>query len=162
MIMFSLVVSVIGCALIGDWQAITESDPCSSYSPMTNETSQPLSTTCLSSNITGFQLSVADCEAQSTSSRQCFWNPQSRVTGDYCSTCLPACLSQQTSLNFYQYSLGVVFLTAGSNLLYVLVPALASDVTPPNNQVRDIISNSSTYIDSIITSHKFCGYHYGE
>ena len=136
MIMFSLVVSVIGCALIGDWQAITESDPCSSYSPMTNETSQPLSTTCLSSNITGFQLSVADCEAQSTSSHQCFWNPQSRVTGDYCSTCLPACLSQQTSLNFYQFSAGVFLTALGSLLGYIFVNALNSDVTPVKHQVK--------------------------
>ena len=136
-VMLSLVVSLVGCALIGDWQAITtaaESEPCSLYSSMINETNVP-HLICESANITGFQNEVDSCQAQSTSGHQCFWNPQSRVTGEYCSTCLSTCLSHQTSLNFYQFSLGVVLLTSGSLLLYVLVPALASDTTPPNNQV---------------------------
>ena len=136
MVGLSLIISLVGCVLIGDWQA-TDGDPCS-FQTM-NDTAALGSATGLddiSANLTGFQLSVADCEAQSTSSHQCFWNPQSRVTGDYCSTCLPACLSQQTSLNFYQFSAGVFLTALGSLLGYIFVNALNSDVTPMKHQVK--------------------------
>ncbi|CAI8010907.1 hypothetical protein GBAR_LOCUS7119 [Geodia barretti] len=134
MVGLSLIISLVGCVLIGDWQTI-DGDPCS-FQTM-NDTASLGSATGLddiNANLTGFQLSVADCEAQSTSSHQCFWNPQSRVTGDYCSTCLPACLSQQTSLNFYQFSAGVFLTALGSLLGYIFVNALNSDVTPVKHQ----------------------------
>ena len=52
------------------------------------------------------------CEAQSTSEHQCFWNPESRVTGDHCTTCAPVCLSTQTSLNFAQFTIGFALATS--------------------------------------------------
>lgn len=52
------------------------------------------------------------CESQSTSEHQCFWNPESRVTGDHCATCAPVCLSTQTSLHFAQFTIGFALATS--------------------------------------------------
>ena len=40
---------------------------------------------------------------------QCFWNPLSRITGDYCERCRHVCLSKTRSLNFIQLIFGVIF-----------------------------------------------------
>ena len=137
----SLIISLFGCALVGDWQAIN-GDPCShtNYNNITiNDTTAASGLDDIwyySPNLTEFQQNVLNCEAQSTSSHQCFWNPQSRVTGEYCSTCLSTCLSHQASLNFYQFN-GGVFLTAmGSILGFIFIRALNSDVTPMKHQVH--------------------------
>ena len=135
MVGLSFIISLCGCALIGDWQAIN-GDPCSFQNVTINNTEALNNTLTIDANLTEFQLSVINCELQSTSSHQCFWNPQSRVTGEHCSTCLPTCLSQQTSLNFYQFNVGVFLTAMGSILGYMYINALNSDVTPMRNQVR--------------------------
>ena len=135
MVGLSFIISLCGCALIGDWQAIN-GDPCSFQNVTINNTEAFNNTFTIDANLTEFQLSVINCELQSTSSHQCFWNPQSRVTGEHCSTCLPICLSQQTSLNFYQFNVGVFLTAMGSVLGYMFINALNSDVTPMRNQVR--------------------------
>ena len=116
----ALTISLIGCVLFSDWQAIGGDIIC------------PLST-----NLTGLgeNTMVELCEAQSSSGHQCFWNPQSRITGDDCDTCLATCLSHQASLNFYQFNVGVFLLMTGSVLEYIFNLALISDITPAENQV---------------------------
>ena len=138
MVAFALVMSLVGCALLGDWQAIETGDPCSSMGDPGNDTlvsSGALNGTgdsMVNSSMTYLQYR---CEERSTSSDLCFWNPQSRITGDICSTCHKACLSWRTSLDFYQFNAAVFLVTAGATLGYVFSLALVSDIVPPGNQV---------------------------
>ena len=126
-----MVISLCGCALISDWQAISYRDSCS------NETDMSALSSGLpdSINLTKFQLDVEKCETRSTSGQHCFWNPQSRVNGDHCNTCNETCLSQEASLNFYQFNVGVFLTAMGSILGFIFNNALTSDITSANNQV---------------------------
>ena len=141
------IVSLVGCVLLSDWQAtgghtcsplhinITsdyESDYPSTYYGVDEG---PLYNSSANMTPLDFQFFLESCEAQSSSSHQCFWNPQSRITGDYCNTCLPVCLSYQASLNLYQFSAGVLMLSVGSFLAYFRTNAIVSDITPVNSQV---------------------------
>ena len=64
------------------------------------------------------------CEALSSSGHQCFWNPQSRITGDFCNTCHKSCQSEQKSMNFYQFVIGVLLISLASPLGFVYIPAI--------------------------------------
>ena len=78
---------------------------------------------------------VERCEALSSSSHQCFWNPNSRITGEYCNTCHASCHSEQKSSNFYQFSAGVLLVSLASALGFVFISAIASGYTPVECQV---------------------------
>ena len=156
MVGLSLVISLCGCALISDWQAISYRDSCS------NETDMSALSSCLpdsinltefqlnveSINLTEFQLNVESivekCETRSTSGQHCFWNPQSRVNGDYCNTCHETCLSHEASLNFYQFNVGVFLTVMGSILGFIFNNALNSDITSANNQVSAFTTERKT------------------
>ena len=127
---------LVGCALISDWQAV-HGDTCPSFHAGNSST---LNITMVFSDTNVTQLLVENCEAQSSSNHQCFWNPQSRVTGDYCNTCLSTCLSHQTSLNFYQFNLGVFLVAMGSLVGFIFINAVNSDVTSTKKQVNDASS----------------------
>ena len=151
----SLVFALVGSVLIGDWQSIGN-DPCSSaslnttttsdfendFSEHIRETELPFMASGLSSGtgeniseISLYEQLVEDCEAQSSSGHQCFWNPQSRVTGEFCNTCLPVCLSKQTTINFYQFTAGTLLLSVAPPLGLVFVSAITSDITSVESQV---------------------------
>ena len=87
------------------------------------------------SNSSVYEQLIKSCEALSTSSHQCFWNPKSRVTGQFCNTCLPTCLSKQTAINFYQFSAGILLIALATPLEYVVVSAITSDMTATDSQV---------------------------
>ena len=150
MVGLSLIISLVGCVLISDWQAMLHRDPCSSPSSISNETysgdwiiASGDGRDIVDNNITDFQLNVENCESRSTSLHRCFWNPKSRVTGDYCSTCLQTCLSENISLNFYQFIIGVFLTAMGSILGFVFDSALISDVTPTKNQVYSLLNEKT-------------------
>ena len=50
------------------------------------------------------------CEALSGPPYHCFWNPNSRLTGEYCPRCNPLCRSVDYSLTFEQFLVGLMFL----------------------------------------------------
>ena len=135
----SLIISLMGCGLLADWQTIRYSDACSSMpANLTDLDSGNINSsydTNLTPNSSRYQQLLESCEALSSSSHQCFWNPESRVTGEFCNTCLPTCLSQQASLNFYQFSVGALLVSVGSLLGYINIPAVASDVSSVESQV---------------------------
>ena len=79
---------------------------------------------------------VESCEALSSSSHQCFWNPKSRITAEFCNTCDPVCYSEQKSFNFYQFTAGVMLICLSSSLGFVLISSIASAYTPVDHQVR--------------------------
>ena len=75
------------------------------------------------------------CESQSTSKHKCFWNPKSRVTGEHCTTCRPVCLSTQKSLNFIQFTTGMVIITIILQPGLVFFSVVASNITKKRHQV---------------------------
>ena len=79
--------------------------------------------------------SIAVCESLSTSDNKCFWNPNSRVTGEKCSTCRVVCLSQQKSLTFIQFSIGVALIAFVLQLGVAFYVAVASNMTEKRSQV---------------------------
>ena len=78
---------------------------------------------------------VESCEALSSSSHQCFWNPKSRITGEFCNTCHTACYSELKSFNLYQFSFGVLLVCLASALGFVFISAITSAYTPIDHQV---------------------------
>ena len=137
----SLVVVLIGSILFGDWQSIGD-DPCNSfiikeaigecgdiYSGASNETAVN------DEYVTNTSVFVEGCQALSTSGNDCFWNRQSRVTGEYCYECLPTCLSSQKSHNIYQLGLAMLLLSLIINLEFVFVVAISSDISQLKSQV---------------------------
>ena len=77
------------------------------------------------------------CESvKPSTSDTCFWNPQSRVTNETCTTCRAACLGRKTHLHFVQFSIGIIcfaLLLQPGVVFYVIV---ASNLTSKKNQVH--------------------------
>ena len=129
--------SLTGCGLISDWQAIMNRDRCSlnisvlntsilEYHGNISDTSEETSNLSSNLSVSISEQLLENCEAQIN--HQCFWNPHSRVTGENCNTYFHACLSQQTSLTFYQFNVGVFLVAVGSLLGYIVLNALTSDI----------------------------------
>ena len=131
-----LVFALVGSLLVGDWQSIGH-DPCAPGSLDTTTivySEVYCNGTDLFNNSSCHGQLVENCKNLSSSSHQCFWNPEARVTGEFCNTCLPVCLSKQRSLNIYQFSLGVLLL-ALSTLAFVFISAITSEITAVESQV---------------------------
>ena len=103
----------------------------------------PSSSSSSSSNSSDYQQMIdsACCEAQSSSGHQCFWNPESRITGEFCNTCHRECLSKKTSINFYQFTAGVLLVSLATPLGFVFISAITSDFTPLHSQVTCVLSH---------------------
>lgn len=139
----ALTFCLIGCGLIGDWQAIN-GDTCSVNTTSLNtsllECNGDINGTAIYNLTSDLKLSERDCcEAQSTPIHPCFWNPHSRVSGEYCNTCRKECLSLTTALNFHQFNVGVFLVAVGSILGYVITIAVASDIASVENQVTTVV-----------------------
>ena len=138
----ALTLCLIGCALMSDWQAIkNDGNTCPLF--INNRSAYQCGDTFHGQNETNNQDECArhqcwqeGCEAQSGSSHHCFWNPQSRISGECCTTCQDACLSEQTSLNFYQFNVGVFLVAVGSRIVYVFDFDLITDFASVESQVR--------------------------
>ena len=104
---------------------------------------------------------VESCEALSSSSHQCFWNPKSRITGEFCNTCDTACYSEQKSFNFYQFSAGVMLICLSGALAFVFISSITSAYTPVDHQVSYFLfiilnfDNSLSIQSTGIYKHKF-------
>ena len=147
----SLLCALTGSVLMTDWQAISH-DPCSSatlndsitdsiFNDSYNElySGDLLPNTTLAgvvTNTSSVHLELLEsCIAQSTSSDHCFWNPQSRVTGDFCNSCAPSCLSEEKSLNIVQFSIGALLVASSASLGFVFISAVTSEITSIESQV---------------------------
>ena len=131
-IVFSfLVLALIGVALIGDWQTIGQGEPCS----LTESTN----TSELAGSGYAFTNSSQICEIMSDLNSECYWNPESVITQELCTSCLPICFSRQSTINFYQFMCGMFLLALSFPIVYVLNSALASGVAPINSQVYNNI-----------------------
>ncbi|CAI8018978.1 hypothetical protein GBAR_LOCUS11454 [Geodia barretti] len=149
-----IIFAMAGSVMFGDWQAV-HNDPCH-FPPTSNSTANsfPSSTLytsgenatdalCLGDSVTNssyLQGLVQSCEDLSSSSNECFWNRQSRVTSTYCYTCLGVCLSLQKSQNIYQLSMGVMLLSISAGFLFVFSSAVVSDVASVKSQGKVVSS----------------------
>ena len=141
-----LLFTLVGSTLMGDWQAVRH-NPCSSNSSeivgidmdSVNNSSvlllPPTGEQNSTSNSSLFQQLVENCEAQSSSSHQCYWNPKSSITGEVCITCHASCLSKQTTINFYQFTVGTLLIALATPLMYIFISVIASDVASAESQV---------------------------
>ena len=139
MLALSLICALFGSLLCGDWQAIGN-NPCS-YTNTSNLTDYNDCTASFSctDNSTNMSVFVTNCEALSSSSDECFWNPKSRITGEFCNSCVSVCLSKQKSINIYQFGLGVIFIYFSGTFGFIFLSAVMSDITPVDNQVRQFV-----------------------
>ena len=78
------------------------------------------------------------CEAFSGPPYNCFWNPNSRITGQYCPRCEPHCRSTDHSLNFVQFIIGVCLISASWPMSRLTLSVLVSDAVGANSQVSII------------------------
>ena len=122
MLDFALLCALFGSLLCGDWQAIGN-DQCGSF----NNT-----TFLIADNSINTSVYEEDCESVSN---QCFWNPQSHITREFCNICIPACLSEQRVLNFYQFGLGALLISFSASLGFVFLSVVISDISPVESQV---------------------------
>ena len=134
-IVLALSMCLVGCVLISDWQAIGGST-CFNHRTDANESYYTCTNSNTTDNSTVSQILEEMCKAQCPSGHHCFWNPHSRITGDYCNTCVENCLSYETSLNFYQFNVGVFLVMSGSILEFVFNLVLVSEIFPAQKQVK--------------------------
>ena len=107
-----------------DWQSIG-GDPCNQFNDDEIINITDYNTTELSYY----------CEQFSNDTNNCFWNPISRINGDYCDRCRPVCLSDNHSLNFIQLLIGIIFISSSMAPGRLLVTTIASDAADSNAQV---------------------------
>ena len=89
----------------------------------------------LCSNSSLHQKVIETCEIQNITGHLCFWNPKSRITGEFCNTCHESCQSEQKAMNFYQFGIGVLLVSLSSPLGFVYVATITSDITSVESQV---------------------------
>ncbi len=75
------------------------------------------------------------CEAFSGSPYHCFWNPNSRLTGEHCPRCEPLCRSADHSINFAQFIVGVSLITFAYPMGRLCITLIASDALGTASQV---------------------------
>ena len=75
------------------------------------------------------------CEAFSGSPYHCFWNPNSRITGEHCVRCKPVCRSEDHTINFAQLIVGIVLFSPGFPMARIVISVIASDALGSASQV---------------------------
>lgn len=126
----SLLVVLVGSIIAADWKSVGH-DPCSDY--FLSNASASIHGSGIEST---YQHLIEWCEAQNSSDYQCFWNQESRITGEFCNTCLDACLSVEKSHNIYHFTVGVLLIAVSASVGFVTISAIASDITSMEFQVN--------------------------
>lgn len=150
---YTLTLFGFGCTLVSqavmtDWQAIS-GDPCNDYSLFHNpelvyQYRQELADYNVSENglvsiqslevveEEVYQMAVNRCQS---ADRHCHWIPNSIMTDKHCSDCQPICHSLSHSINFIQFTAGVVIFLITAPLLYMGTFLVLSESVPRNCQV---------------------------
>ena len=163
-------IGAIGTFIIGDWQSFS-GDPCHQIPEdiICSNTSEYITGSgldCIDCNITSNPLCLMEhhslsscinttdnidstcvCELFSnTPGYHCFWNPNSRITGEYCERCRHVCLSRTHSINLVQLTIGIGLLAGTFPIDRLLVTILASNLFGPTSQVRQGTTNTNNMI----------------
>ena len=145
-----LLLTLFGSLLSGDWQSIGHDNHCKSFNEtlhLNSFSGEDFGSVDSSGSRTSndFNTSlgpsyhkqlIEGCASLSRDGDACYWNQQSVVTGEFCSTCLPACLSSRATVNFYQFGVGAFLLAVAGALAFVFVSAVASEITTIESQVN--------------------------
>ena len=132
--------AILGHLLMADWQAIGH-DICREMHEQTYSDSLNLDNTYVDMTNGSFvTIERRACELLSTDTYQCFWNPHSEVTGEYCAECLKVCRNVKKSLTFVQFSLGLILFISTLPMVPVAVRMLASEIAPVESVVCDLCS----------------------
>jgi len=122
--MIGLTATIVGAALIADWQAIGY-DPCTQFSPFHHpELTNRTGAICLNNyNLTDMEAHInlcsnvtlprTVCESLGDTKYHCYWNQNSRVTGEECYACPSICRSEYKSLYLAQFVVGSVLFEFG-------------------------------------------------
>ena len=152
-----LVLALAGSIIFGDWQSISH-DTClfnfnSSNQTAANNFTDHSMRSNLSDDLSLSEQLLKQCESRSSSNHHCFWNPQSRITGQFCNTCQ----SVQNSQNIYQFSIGTLLTALSAPLGKVIVSAIISDITSVGSQVQSsYIINHTTLLNVVGCISEHC------
>ena len=149
-----LVLALAGSIIFGDWQSISH-DPClfnfnSSNQTAANNFTDHSMRSNLSDDLSLSEQLLKQCESRSSSNHHCFWNPQSRITGQFCNTCFQTCQSVQNSQNIYQFSIGTLLTALSAPLGKVIVSAIISDITSVGSQVQSSYRINHTTLLNVV------------
>jgi len=132
--------SLTACMLITDWQAIG-GDPCDKFSgPCSNRTNQfnnslAEETIVLESDNTSCEV----CRMHSGDPYYCFWNPDARISHEFCSDCEPFCRSELHTINFIQFLIGVCLFSFSFPMMRITATVIVSDCLGSASQVCMIL-----------------------
>ena len=133
--------SIVACFLITDWQAISK-DPCDQFSGTCrdNETSLEFD------NDTSPLPSCELCRMHSGDPYHCFFNPDARISNEYCADCRPFCRSKLHTLNFAQFLIGVCLFGLSFPLMRIPLTIILSDSMGSASQVCMHFSHTKHFI----------------
>lgn len=148
-------IGIVGTLMMIDWQSMTNKpDPCLEHN-ITLDTTVIKNLNCTSTDsaldclldhealsrseadcLTGTSSDECSCEVfGSVTGNRCFWNPRSRITGVYCTSCKDVCLNMDLSLDFIQIIVGTVLLSFSYAPGRILVVTILSDMAGNRPQV---------------------------
>ena len=146
-----LILGLIACVLMADWQAIG-GDPCDEFSGhckiMNGQNETQLNVT-IEENSTNKTLILSPCELckmHSGDPYQCFFNPDSHITQEYCDDCRPFCRSELHTLNFAQFLIGVCLFSFSFPLVRITMTIMFSDALGSASQVYNVIGSNSQLV----------------
>ena len=152
LLIVSLIVGLVGTMLATDWQAIGQDSCHLQFVKGTNGSVPDLADASdfnfqeIDPPMSNFSDLADICIAGSSESHECYWNPQSRITGTLCSLCRPVCRTESMSVNFVQFSLGISLITVSSLLIWMTVLAIATDCTAKDAQVSQLYNISISFV----------------
>ena len=147
-----LSLNIVSLLIMSDWQAIG-SDSCTEYSLFHHpQLADQYRMELAESNVSEsgmvsvqslqvveddvYQMAVNRCES---AGEHCHWIPNSLVTHKHCSDCQPICRSTQKTLNFVQFTIGVITFTTTVQISYTGVFVLISDSFTKQYQVTSYL-----------------------
>ena len=129
-----VILGVIACMIMADWQAIG-GDPCDKFSGHCENINVSAFDFFIEENNTGNTSPCELCKMHSGDPYQCFFNPDSRITQEYCDDCRPFCRSELHTLNFAQFLIGVCLFSFSFPLVRITMTIMFSDALGSASQV---------------------------
>ena len=124
-----LTLGLIACVLMADWQALG-GDPCDEFSGRCQYSHEENKT-----NNTSLLSPCEACKMHSGDPDQCFFNPDSHITKEYCTDCRPLCRSELHTLNFAQFLIGICLFSFSFPLVRITMTIMFSDALGSASQV---------------------------
>ena len=135
--MLGIIVALVACALTTDWQAISE-DPCDQFSGSCDNKTDIGNNASNRSSLPPCEL----CRMHSGHPYQCFFNPDARISKEYCADCKPLCRSELHTINFAQFLIGVCLFSLGFPFMRIALTIILSDSLGSASQVIILVNHN--------------------